>query len=245
MPKPFLSLVMCLFATLSSLPAAFAEEVAEIDAITAEMIKHLSAEGKAAFLRVKPIQVAKDWLVYEEVDTAGYDMERGHAVTYTKHQPTRYDWLVTFPSRTGKSPLLVAVTNDKKSWRLSSTTLARIASRAAEEMEKAPKGASKLETPDFSGDWRLLLPAGFEHQLSLVRLDECRYRLSGGLNMSGTYEVQGDELVMVEQVHGDAIGFRWKIHSPHLFSLIAQSNKSGAHYLGATLFRPLEVPQRE
>jgi len=89
-------------------------------------VKGLSDQGRRTFERVAPIPVATAYLSREKIDISKYDIDMGYACSYCPPQATVYDWLVTFPSRTGEDPLFVAVTNAHKAWRLDAKNLERI-----------------------------------------------------------------------------------------------------------------------
>jgi hypothetical protein len=91
---------------------------------------------------------------------------------------------------------------------------------------------------DFSGSWRVFLPAGFEWAVTMKPLDDNRYRLEPGtLTFSGVYEIQGDRLVLVEPADPNCTGFEWTIRSQYFLTMSKQSTSPGGNYLGATLFR--------
>jgi hypothetical protein len=99
--------------------------------------------------------------------------------------------------------------------------------------------AARAESwPDLAGAWRVFLPAGFEHAVTLTRVEENQYRLEpANLNSSGVYERQGDALVLIESSEAEPGAYRWHVHSPYLLSLVEQTHETGASYVGATLFR--------
>jgi hypothetical protein len=111
------------------------------------------------------------------------------------------------------------------------------------------RGAAEAGRPgvrsvqDLSGPWRMLLPAGFEHAVKLVALEDGRYRLDGeALNSNGVYEVRDKRLVIVEAKEPRYLGFEWEIRSPYLLTLVGQSELE-QDYRGAVLFRPRQQPE--
>lgn len=91
---------------------------------------------------------------------------------------------------------------------------------------------------DLAGNWRMLLPAGFEHRVTLKEVGENRYRLEpAGLNSSGVYELRDHRLVLVEPREERLRGFEWQVRSPYLATLVEQASGTGSDYLGAVLFR--------
>lgn len=106
--------------------------------------------------------------------------------------------------------------------------------------EPVPPERAKRAPPqrDFSGSWRVFLPAGFEWAVTMKPLDENRYRLEpGDLTFSGVYEAQGDRLVLVEPTDPNCKGFEWTIRSQYFLTMSKQATSPGADYMGATLFR--------
>lgn len=118
-----------------------------------------------------------------------------------------------------------------------------------DKIEEAPRPeAARAMRPshDFSGSWRLLLPAGFEHQVTLTSAGENRYRVEPrSLNMSGVYEVRGDRLVLAEPREERLKGFEWSVRSPFLMTLVAEATNTGATYRDAVLFRSNDIRGRE
>ncbi len=114
---------------------------------------------------------------------------------------------------------------------------------AARQRGVEPARSGVRTVADLSGPWRMLLPAGFEHAIKLVALEDGRYRLDGeGLNSCGTYEVRDKRLVIVEATEPRYLGFEWEIRSPYLLTLVGQSELE-QDYRGAVLFRPRQQPE--
>ncbi len=97
---------------------------------------------------------------------------------------------------------------------------------------------------ELSGPWRMFLPAGFEHQVTLQRAGDNRYELqSQGLNSGGLYEVRGDRLVRIQDEPADHGTFQWHMRSSYMLTLVDQPTNLGSDYSGAVMFRPREIPE--
>lgn len=212
-------------------------------------IAGLSAAGRQILADVKPVEVAKEFVQREGLAVHEFRLDQPAVHAYCPPQPTMYDWLVSFPRRSGEVPLLVAVTNARRAWRLDPQSLERIGgAAAADAKDVAAKGAvaAPRATPQsqLAGRWRMFLPGGFEYQITLTAEKDDRYRLApGGFTFGSNYEVQGDSLVSVAGGEGEEGKvpqgvFKWKIQSPYLLTLVEQPAKSSSDYLGAVLFRP-------
>lgn len=106
-----------------------------------------------------------------------------------------------------------------------------VAQRLGETSRARPAG-------DYSGPWRMLLPAGFEHAVKFTEIEGGLYRLDGeGLRFNGIYEVRDRRLVIVEPMEPRFEGFEWEIRSPYLLTLVGQSERLEQDYRGAVLFR--------
>jgi hypothetical protein len=199
----------------------------------------LSAEGRRRLERARPIETATELLARLKVDVFGHRPGAATVHAYCPPQPTQYDWLVTIPTRGEGQPLLVAVTNERKAWRLHPTSLERL---GADEAAAAPPDAAakpaKAAAVELHGEWRLFVPAGFEHEVTLKSRPDKRYRLTpGGLTFGADYEIQGDYLVSVPGKAGEG-SFKWKINSPYLLTLVEQPKNLGQDYRGAVFVRP-------
>jgi hypothetical protein len=94
---------------------------------------------------------------------------------------------------------------------------------------------------DYSGSWRMLLPAGFEHETKMETLAGNRYRLrSPGSRFNGVYELRDRRLVIVEPEATRREGYVWEIRSPYLLTLIEHAPDLQHDYRGAVLFRSKE-----
>jgi hypothetical protein len=96
--------------------------------------------------------------------------------------------------------------------------------------------------PVLTGVWRMTLPRGFQHQITLTPVGPNRFRLTpASLNSSGVYELRGGRLVQVEPnaQNRHQLGFEWEVRGGRLI-LVAQPPvaQTGSNYLGATLVRP-------
>jgi hypothetical protein len=115
-----------------------------------------------------------------------------------------------------------------------------------EDIPQPEPAPVRRQSHDFSGTWRVLLPAGFEHQVTLTSAGENRFRVEPrSLNMSGVYEVRGDRLVLVEPQEERLRGFEWSIRSPFLMTLTSEATNTGATYRDAVLFRSNDIRGRE
>ena len=110
---------------------------------------------------------------------------------------------------------------------------------SVEQARPAEPKPARSGQANLKGEWRLVLPAGFEHHVRLKAAEGKRYRLEpSGLNFGGLYEMQADRLVGVAPKKPDRGRFAWKIQSPYLLTLVEQPRGTGADYSGAVLFRP-------
>ncbi|MCO6456847.1 MAG: hypothetical protein J5I93_16230 [Pirellulaceae bacterium] len=110
---------------------------------------------------------------------------------------------------------------------------ASVARRQNQAARRKPNVQVRLD-----GNWRLFLPAGFEYQATLTAEKEDRYRLMpGGLVFGASYEVQGDYLVSRPSDDSGESGFKWKIQSPYMITLVEQPARLSGDYLGAVFVR--------
>lgn len=199
-------------------------------------VEHLSEAGGKAFEEAQPVGVAQEYLAENKVDVSGHDLDRATVARYALGQPTEYDWLVTFPSRGEGDPILVAVSKAGKAWQLSSKDLARI--DAESDLVAAEKAAKPVQV-ELSDEWRIFLPAGYEVEMALKKIDDQRYTLQpANYTFSGTYRIEGDRLVSEELDDSHNGQFAWKIVSPYLLTLVDQHAGIGSDYSGAIMFRP-------
>lgn len=91
----------------------------------------------------------------------------------------------------------------------------------------------------LAGPWKLLLPAGYEHDVTFTHVKGNRYRMEPGvLTVAGLYELEGDRLVRVPNEEQPPLVYEWKFLSRHIVHLDKQPPKSRpADYDGAVLFR--------
>ena len=108
--------------------------------------------------------------------------------------------------------------------------------------KRKPKQALPVKKAvDLSGEWRVLLPAGFEHEIKLTRGEDGEYHLSpGNYTISGTYRLKDGLLVSDEKDDGPKGQYFWKQRSPYMLTLVKQTAAVGSDYTGAVLFRPRE-----
>lgn len=108
--------------------------------------------------------------------------------------------------------------------------------KPAEAVPRNP-GANQARS-GLAGNWRLLLPAGYDRPVTLKETGQNRYRLEpGNLNCSGVYELRDKRLVLIEPREPRLSGFEWQVRSPYMASLVGQASNTGADYSGAVLFR--------
>ena len=114
-----------------------------------------------------------------------------------------------------------------------------------EVLRKPDPQPEPKEEFDLSGDWRLLLPAGYEYEVTLAKADQGGYRLMGrGLTVRGDYRLEGGGLVSVETQDRNG-QFIWKVNSPYLLTLTKQTASVGSDYTGAVLFRKRDLPMEK
>ena len=92
--------------------------------------------------------------------------------------------------------------------------------------------------PKLEGKWKLSLPAGFEHEVTIQDLGKSEFLMRpAGLNSSGVYTLKDDELVMSRPTDERLTEFVWRIKADGSLVLIAEppARKTGARYLGATM----------
>lgn len=105
--------------------------------------------------------------------------------------------------------------------------------------EPPAQNAAKV---DLAGKWRVFLPAGFEHEVSLVANGAGEYRFEpAGYNFGGKYKIAEDQLISANQ--GPNERYVWQIRSPFLLTLVDQPAHLNANYTGAVLFRPCLADQ--
>lgn len=106
----------------------------------------------------------------------------------------------------------------------------------AEDANASKLAAAGKRSVGLAGDWRLLLPAGFEYAVKLVPYRD-GYRLeTKGIATGGPYAVRGNKLVYVGS--DERRRFEWLIRSAYLLTLGNHDAANGANYAGAVLFRP-------
>jgi hypothetical protein len=91
-----------------------------------------------------------------------------------------------------------------------------------------------------TGGWRMFLPAGYQHEITLTPTGPNQYRLAPArLDSSGIYELRGSRLVMAAPTDPRLLGFEWEMRGEEHFVLVAQPPlaKIGSNYLGAVLRR--------
>jgi hypothetical protein len=115
----------------------------------------------------------------------------------------------------------------------------QIQSRIGKPAPKDRTNASSPPPASFAGQWRILLPLGFDQETTIEKLGENRFRLvSGASRFNGTYEQRGEELVAIEPAATRQEGYVWHARSLYMLTLVKQSDKLEQDYRGAVLFRP-------
>lgn len=93
---------------------------------------------------------------------------------------------------------------------------------------------------DFSGDWHITLPAGFEFDSKIAKQQDGRWKLSEMRILSGVYRVVGDRLKVEAPVDERLTEFEWQIvsHDVLILKHSPDTGKIGSDYRG-TLARRL------
>ena len=118
-------------------------------------------------------------------------------------------------------------------------TLKATVTRGMEAFARSVPVARESSDSDLAGEWRVFLPAGFEHRIKISRIEVNRYRLEpASLNFGGVYDMQDRRFTSVEPEDSPHGRFVWQIRSPHLITLVEQTGSHGSDYTGAVLFRP-------
>jgi len=92
----------------------------------------------------------------------------------------------------------------------------------------------------LAGPWKLLLPAGYEHDVTFQHVAGRRYRMEpGSLSFAGDYELHADRLIRIPTDDRPHLTYEWQFRSRHMVHLKKQPTKSApADYEGAVFFRP-------
>ena len=90
---------------------------------------------------------------------------------------------------------------------------------------------------DLTGKWQLTLPAGFISTAAVSRVSVNQYRLQKTGNLSGTYELRGNELIVVMPSDARLTESTWKFKSADSLVLVKSPSGAGSDYTGATLKR--------
>lgn len=97
--------------------------------------------------------------------------------------------------------------------------------------------AKQLDRVDLAGNWQLTLPAGFILTTEVSRASSTQYQLSGARILNGTYELQGNEWVLVSPVNASMTGAAWRFKGPGSLVLVTSPSRGPSDYSGATLKR--------
>lgn len=105
-----------------------------------------------------------------------------------------------------------------------------------------------MEDTDLSGRWLLTMPAGFEYDATLERVDEPgRYRLRcRATNLSGVYAFRGRCLTAVSPDNEQMTGLGWELKNRNVLLLTVhpESAAVGSDYRDATLSRQKSADER-
>ncbi|MFG0333856.1 MAG: hypothetical protein ACF8TS_10880 [Maioricimonas sp. JB049] len=173
-----------------------------------------------------PLPLAVSHTEQLDIDPKSYKLDQGKAATYTPEKgPVR--WLVTFEARGGGLPLQIAGVGRSQIWQI-------------EPLKLQPHVTTRPPTfSDLTGRWRMMLPAGFHHRVTLASVGHEFYVLAPThLNMGGVYIRDNDRLVSLEEHGRKKERFVWDVRSPYLQTLVESTDAYGATYEHAVLFRP-------
>ena len=96
--------------------------------------------------------------------------------------------------------------------------------------------------PNFDGKWQMNLPAGFVQPTTIRKLPDGKYQIASRAdNLSGNYEWQKGQLVVVQPGDNRMSGLTWQWDGKQ-FILVGEpaGSPSGSSYIGATLTRVAE-----
>ncbi|QDU41146.1 hypothetical protein Mal4_55110 [Maioricimonas rarisocia] len=161
-----------------------------------------------------------------DIDPKRYKLDQGKAATYSPEKgPVR--WLVTFETRRGGLPLQIAGVGRSQVWRIEPLKL-------QPHVTTHPPSFS-----DLTGRWRMMLPAGYEHHVTIASVGHDFHVLAPThLNMGGILVRDNDRLVSIEEHGPKKERFVWELRSPYLLTLVGSTDAYGATYDHAILFRP-------
>lgn len=100
----------------------------------------------------------------------------------------------------------------------------------------------KVFSPQLEGKWSMTLPAGFVQPTTITRLPDGKYQVASRAdNLSGTYQWQKDQLVVLTPADDRMLGLVWQWDGKQ-FILVGEPKGSptGSSYGGATLTRVIE-----
>lgn len=177
-------------------------------------------------LSFDPLKLAVNEAVKLEVDPKNYRLDKGEVATYSP-QKGPVHWLVSFPARGGSQPLLIGGTGRSFIRRID-TRNQRVASETVVPSRRNP-----------AGDWRVFLPAGYEHEMTLTDAGHDFYVLAPtGVTFGGIYVLDGDRLISIEEHGRKQERFVWELRTPYLMTLVESTDTYGGNYDHAILFRP-------
>ena len=95
----------------------------------------------------------------------------------------------------------------------------------------------QLAGADLTGKWQVRLPAGFISTAVVSRVSGTQYRLQNIGNLSGTYELRGNEMIVVIPSDAKLTESTWKFKSVDSLVLVKSPSRAGSDYTGATIKR--------
>lgn len=102
----------------------------------------------------------------------------------------------------------------------------------------------KENASEFTGRWRMKLPAGFEYDVQIKQLESGLLRMTcdgHALNLLGDFVCIGTELQLVDPRQDRIDDYIW-VYRDGRFVLTKDEQHHGGHYLGATLTRLRDLP---
>lgn len=119
------------------------------------------------------------------------------------------------------------------------TRAAKVQKQAPVQKQSPPKQKPGKAAAKLAGDWIMVLPAGFTHNMHIRRINPRRYLFTKAVRFSGFYELRKNRLVLVQPATRNEGPFEWELRKTGDLVLVVQPPvaKTGSNYLGATLIR--------